>query len=181
VTDLQRFKDNDITEAKVIEVAMPTLELIGSNLDDFWQGAFTSYLLGEVLYDLDRDPMSGVISRTIFRQIFPEIHQIFTRPGTFEFYLTIFRAIWGEDVEIEFVVPDEGRLQINASNLPIEEFNLLLREIVSDEYVYSELVDHAGDFIMLQDKAGIKNQSELDALINEISPAGIFTETTLTL
>jgi hypothetical protein len=169
VTDLQRFKDNDITEAKVIEVAMPTLELIGSNLDDFWQGAFTSYLLGEVLYDLDRDPMSGVISRTIFRQIFPEIHQIFTRPGTFEFYLTIFRAIWGEDVEIEFVVPDEGRLQINASNLPI------------DEYVYSELVDHAGDFIMLQDKAGIKNQSELDALINEISPAGIFTETTLTL
>lgn len=179
--NLQRFKENDETEAKVIAVVMPTLETLGEGHDDFWEGANTTYLLGDILYDLDRDPMSGVITRELFRMIFPAIHQIFTRPGTFEFYMTIFRAIWGEDVVITFTVPAPGRLQINAANLPIEPFNLLLREVVDDAYVYSPLVDHNGDFIMLQDKAGIKNQAEFDALINEISPAGIFTESSLTL
>ena len=77
---LERFKDNDETEAKVIAVAMPTLNTLGADRDAFFQGAFSAYGLGEVLYDLDRDPMSGVITREVFVKSFPAIHQLFGGP-----------------------------------------------------------------------------------------------------
>lgn len=178
---LQRFKENDETEAKVIATAMPTLEALGADHDAFWEGAYSCYIFGEVLYDLGRDPMSGVIPREVYRQSFPAIHQLFSRPGTFEFYLTVFRSIWGEDVEIEFVIPSPGLLNINVAALGIGTFQFLAREIVDDLYVFSSMVDHSGDNIMFQDTMGIKTQAEIDALISELSPYGIIVDATLTL
>lgn len=176
---LQRFKENDVTEAKFIAVAMPILELLGEDRNQFFTEAFTCFLLGDVLYELDRDPMAGVITQEIFRESFPAIHQLFSRPGTFEFYLTVFRSIWGSEVEVEFIVPSPGVLQINIEAIDIAGFTLLLREIQDDQYVYSELIDHEGDLIMVQDKVGTKSQAEIEALMNELSPYGIFVETSL--
>lgn len=179
--NLQRFKENDETEAKVIAVAMPTLNALGVERDDFYDGANTAYGLGGVLYDLDRDPMSGALSRDIYIQAFPAIHQLFKRPGTFEFYLTVFRAIWGDAVEIEFGVPSPGVLTINASVLDLDTFDLIAREIVNNVYTYPEVIDQDGDNIAVVDTIGIKTQSQINALMNEIAPEGIFVITTLTI
>lgn len=179
--ELQRFKDNDETEAKVIAVAMPTLNALSEDHDDFYNGANTAYGLGEVLYDLDRDPMSGVITRDVFIKSFPAIHQLFTRPGTFEFYLSVFRSIWGNTVTIEFDVPSPGVLTINAVVLELDEFNLIAREIFNNLYEFNEIIDQQGDNIEVRDQIGIKTESEIDALMNELAPEGIFVVTTLTL
>ncbi len=181
MTNLQRFKENDETEAKVIAVAMPTLIALGEDRDEFYDGANTSYGLGEILFDLDRDPMSSALSREIYRQAFPAIHQLFKRPGTFEFYLTVFRAIWGDAVAIEFGVPSPGVLTINASVLDYDTFDLIAREIVNNAYTYPEVIDQEGDNIAVVDTIGIKTQSEISALMNELSPEGIFVITTLTI
>jgi len=181
MTDLQRFKENDEIETKMIAVAMPTLEGLGADRDDFFAGAFSCFLLGDVLYDLDRDPMSGVITREVYRSSFPAIHQLFIRPGTFEFYLTVFRSIWGEDVDVTFTIPSPGVLEINVESIGIDLFEFAAREIVDNEYVFSPIVDEEGDSIMFQDTVGIKTESEIDALMEEISPEGIFTTTTLSL
>lgn len=178
---LQRFKENDETESKVIAVAMPTLNALGGERDDFFNGATTAFGLGEVLYDLDRDPMSGVISRDVFVKSFPAIHQLFTRPGTFEFYLEVFRSIWGNSVEIEFDVPSPGVLTINAVVLELDQFNLAAREIFNDLYEFNEIIDHENDNIVIRDTIGIKTASEIDALMNELAPEGIFVVTTLTV
>lgn len=177
----QRFKDNDVTEAKIISVFDAPLNDIDLSLNDFANGAYTSYGLGAVLYDTKRDPMSGVISRDIFIKSFPSIHKLFTRPGTFEFYLEVFRSIWGNSVSITFDIPSPGVLTINAVVLEFEEFNLAAREIVSNIYEFNDIIDHDADNIAVRDTVGLKTVSEIDALMNELAPDGIFVVTNLTV
>lgn len=178
---IKPFKPNEELEQRVTNLVIPMLTSLGIDHDNFWNGANTCFLLGDVLYDLDRDPMAGVITRGIFRTSFFAIHNLFTAPGTFEFYLAVFRAIFGEDVVVEFEIPSPGVLLIDIDSLSTGTFNLLAREIVGGVYVYHELVtSDAGDFIMGQGTNGIKTQQEMDALINEISMAHIYTVCNLT-
>lgn len=179
-TALQAFKETDETEGKVRDAILPFSELRDSELDEFFVGAFTCFVLGDVLY-LTGHPMSGVIPQDVFRMSFPEIHQLFTRPGTFEFYLDVFRAVWGEDVVVEFTVPDPGKLLINIESLAVVEYIALAREIIDNVYVFHELVDHVGDNLIFQGSQGLKTQEEAEALVNEFRPAGIWTETTLSI
>ena len=177
---LQPFKETDETEAKFTAAALPALEDLGGERDTFYADAFEAFPLGDVLYELERDPMVGVITPEIFRSSFFAIHELFTRPGTFEFYLEVFRAIWGEAVDVEFVVPAPGKLLINIAELAPTTFNLMVRRIVSDVYVYEALkTTTALDQIVIQDVQGTKNETEVDALINEIAPGGIWIVSTL--
>src|SRR5690606_40936008 len=102
---MQAFKETDEKEEKVVATAFPVLDLISNDRTDFFDGAYEAFPLGDVLFDLNRDPLAGVVTREIFRSSFFAIHQLFTRPGTFEFYLDVFRAVWGDGVEVEFSIP----------------------------------------------------------------------------
>lgn len=178
---MQYYKTGDEKEKKVADAAAPVLTLIGTELDDFFAEAFKAYPLGDVLYTLGVDPMAGVITQDVFRISFPAIHDLFTRCGTFEFYMEVFRSIWGPDVEVVFTVPSPGVLEINITAINTSQANFLEREIISEQYIYNEVTDHTPDFLMFQDTIGIKTQREVDALINELSPAGVFVTAELEL
>ncbi len=179
---MQRFKENDTTEPDIIALFMPTLVELGIERDTMFSDCFECFLLGDILYDLVRDPLSGVISREVYRSSFPAIHESFTRPGTFEFYLDCFRKVFTDDVEVEFVIPDPGKLEINITALSLETFYILTRQIVDDAYVYDRLVtSDTNDPIVGRGLRGIKTQEEIDGLVSEISAYGVFTTVTLTL
>jgi hypothetical protein len=176
----QRFKANDPKEQQVIDLFMPTLETLGDERDAFFAGAFASYLLGDVLYDLDRDPMVGVIGKDLYRSSFPAIHDLFTRPGTFEFYLALFRSIFTDDTDIEFTILAPGHLVIDVTAVTREESYLMARTIVDGSYVYDRLVtSDLNDPIMAQGFKGPKSESEIRGLVSEISAYGVFTEVNL--
>ncbi len=177
----QPFKLNDEKEEKVRDAALPVLTLLGNERDAFYAGAFEAFPLGGVLFDLRRAPLAGAISRENYIQCFFAIYDLFTRPGTFEFYLALFRAIWGPDVEVEFTIPAPGQLGINISALTVQLYNFVARDIVDNAYVYDEVVDQDGDNIVFQVNAGIKTQSETDALLRELHPYGIYVTSTLTV
>ncbi len=177
----QAFKENDLTEAKITACFAPLLDEIDLSRDQFNDGAYECFKLGEVLLALDRSPAVGVVSDDVFIQSFFAIHEFFTRPGTFEFYLDIFKNIWGEDVEIEFTVPAPGKLLINIEALDSVPALAIAREIVADVYVNSDIVDHDGDNLIFQTTQGIKTQREADALVRELNPAGIWVDVTLTI
>lgn len=179
--EIQLFKQNDDRDQKVKAAVEPIFSEIDSSRDDFYDGAWTASPLGDVLYQLSRDPTAGVVTQDTFRQAFPAIHEIFSRPGTFEFYLEVFRAIWGQDVEVEFEVPDPGELLINIEALTAQQDDWIARSIVDNKYVFDEIVDHEGDNIAFQTRQGIKTQKEVDALILEIYPAGVWVQTTLVI
>lgn len=176
---MQYFKETDDKEKKVFEIFRTVLQQGMFERENFYQGAYEAYPLGDVLFNLDRSPLAQAISLQVFRSSFFAIHRLFTRPGTFDFYLDVFKAIFGGDVDIEFVVPGPGHLQINIEVLNQATEKLMAREIVGGAYEYIEIVDHDGDNIMVQVARGPKTQSEIDAIMSEIKPHGIFVETNL--
>lgn len=176
---LQRFKESDDLETKILAAVSAALNPISTDLDNFLAGAFTCYLLGDALYDADRDPMVGVVTRDVFRESFFAFHELFTKPGTFEFWLTLFRAIWGEDVEVEFTIPNPGQLVINISEVHVETFYLTARRIVNNAYIYENLITQADEKILAQVQIGFRTQQEVDAMTKEIAVNGIYTKINL--
>lgn len=173
---MQKFSANDVTEDKVIAVFAAALLTSQNDRDTFYSEAFESYGLGEVIYDLGRDPLCEVINRDVYRYSYPAIHELFTRPGTFEFYLSVFRKIFAADTDIQFKIPGPGQLHIVINALTLEEFPILTREVVAGSYVYSNLVTSSlNEKIVAVNQTGIKTQSEMEGLINEISAHGIYT------
>lgn len=177
----QEFHKGDELETRVASVFGAILTSLDLERDNFYDGAFLAQELGQVLWNLERDPIVGVVSETTYRTSFSLIHDLFTRPGTFEYYLSLFRKIWGDEVEVTFDVPSPGILNITINAVDALLFDFIARKIVSDAYVYEEVIDSDGDNIAFQGTVGIKTQDEVDRLIKEISPANIVTSATLTI
>lgn len=177
----QFFKPNDPVELKFYQSAQPVLDLFAADKQVFFDQAYSCFLLGELLYDNKMSPLAGAIPREVFRESFQTIFDSFVVAGTFESYLTVFRNIFGNDVEVTFTVPAPGKLQIAivATGLVLSTF--VARRIVDNEYVYDDVVDDEGDFIAFKTVKGFESQYELEQMLFELVPHGIFTQITLTL
>ncbi len=176
----QFFKGDDI-EKKFYDAGSPTL--IGLNLqrDIFSAGAYEAMPLGDLMFDDQRAPLSNAISKTIFRESYSQIFDAFIDVGTFEAYIIVFKKIFGEDVEITFTVPAAGRLQIDivATGLDISDF--VSRYIADNAYVFDNVVTEDSDQIVFQTVKGFATQYELEQMLFEMVPAGVFTEISLTV
>lgn len=180
---LQPFRANDTVEPKARDCFLPALNFIGTDLDAFKEGAYEAWPLGDVLFALNASPLADQISQEVFRSTFYAVHNYFKRPGTFEFYLEICRVIWGADVEVEFVVPNPGHLQINIEAAESVNANALARRIVDNAYVYDQIILNGGgsDNLLFRIVQGPKSQSETEALFFELTPAGLFVEVAITI
>ena len=177
---MQYFK-GDATELKMDAAGTPIMNLLSIQKDLFLAGAYTAFPLGDLIYEEGRSPLSNAILQSIFRESFPEIFEAFVVSGSFESYLTVFRKIFGDDVDVTFTIPDPGKLEIViiASGLEISKF--IAREIVDNAYVFDYVVDDVGDNIVFQTVKGFQSQYELEQMLFELVPAGIYTEITLTV
>lgn len=171
---MQVFKGDEL-ELKMIAVGTPILEDLSLQKDLFFEGAYQSYALGDLIYDSGLSPLSNAIAKDIFRTSFNEIFQSFTVAGTFESYLEVFRKIFGPDVIVEFEVPGPGQLNINIAAVGVEQSNFIARRIVNNAYVYEKVIDHEGDGILFQTIKGFQTQYELEQMLFEMVPAGIYT------
>ena len=178
---MQAFKETDEIEKKVRDILLPLLTVTSNEKTEMYNGAYTAYPLGDVLYDLMRSPLARNMSKESFRTSFFAIHELFTRPGTFEFYMDVFRAVFGDDVDVEFTVPAPGKLLINVEALDIVNDLFMARSIVDNQYVQDEVIDEVGDNIVFQGTQGLKTQREVEALIYELYPAGLWVQTTLVI
>lgn len=179
---MKLFKPTDQLEAKVRDAQLKGYEAIDLAKQEMYDDAWYSMVFGQVLHDAKADSMAGALTREMYANSYPEIHELFTRPGTFEFYMNVFRKIWGDNVEVEFEIPSPGVLNINisATNLELQDF--MAREIVAGLYVYDEVVtSDTFENIVFQGTRGIKTQQEVDVLINELHPAGIIVTANLVI
>ncbi len=176
----QYFKGDD-DELKVYNSAAPILTALSTNKDDFYAGAFGTAPLGDLLYDTGRSPLSNAITRDIFRLAYQEIFNAFLVAGSFESYLTVFRKIFGTGVGVVFTVPAAGKLTIAISATGVDESPFVTRYISNNQYIWDYMVDHLGNQIVLQTVTGFQSQYELERMLYEMVPAGIFTTITLTL
>lgn len=177
---MQYFKGDEI-EVKVDEVFEPIMSELSLQKELFFNEAFLAAPLGDLIFDDVRSPLSNAISKEIFRIAFAEIFQAFVEVGTFEAYLTVFRKIFGDDVVVEFTVPGPGQLQIDIEAEGVELSDFIARYIENNQYLFDEIIDDEGDNIVFQSIKGFQSQYELEQMLFEMVPAGIYTEITLTL
>jgi hypothetical protein len=177
---MQYFK-GDETELKYFNSAAPIHNQIGLQKDLFFAGAYQAAPLGDVIYDSGRSPLSNAIPKEIFRSAFKEIFDAFVAAGTFESYITVFKKIFGDDVVVEFTVPAAGKLTINIEAAGVELTDFIARYIEDNDYVFDEVVDDDDDNIAFQTVKGFTSQYDLEQMLKEMIPGGIFPTISLTL
>jgi hypothetical protein len=178
---MQYYK-GDAEELKWIAGADDAFDNVGISKDTFFDECFENHVLGETIWDNDLSPLANAIDREIFRQSFPEIFDAFVAGGTFEAYLTVFAKIFGEDATVEFTVPAPGKLNIDIEAAGTELSTFIARYIENNAYVLDEMITQDGaDTLVFQTIQGFQSQYELEQMLFEMVPAGIFTTITLTL
>lgn len=177
---VQYFK-GDETEKKFFEVANYFFNFLSSSRSDFYDQAYFCYDLGELLYNAKSAPLTNIIPIEVFKDLFAIIFDYFDEAGSAESYLVVFRAIFGDDVEVTFDVPAPGKLTIDIVAEGVEFSLFTVKEIIDGEYVYSDIVDTDGDNIIFKGIKGLGSQYEVEQMLYELVPAGIYTEISLTL
>lgn len=177
---MQNFK-GDATELKFRAVHETVGGALSLQKELFFEGAYECFELGSLLYDNDRAPLANAIPREIFRESFATIFEQFISAGSAEAYLFVFRKIFGEDVEVTFTVPAPGKLNIDITAIGVEENNFVACRVVDAAYVLDEVVDWDGNNLIFQTIKGFQSQYELEQMLFEMVPAGIYTEISLTL
>lgn len=178
---MPQFFKGDATEIKYYNSGLPSVDAIIAQRDAFYDDAYGCFILGELLYDNDYAPLARAIPREIFREGFATIFESFIIAGTFESYLTVFRNIFGDDVEVTFTVPGNGRLQIDIVAAGFQLSDFITRYIENNAYVFDEIIDDEGDNIVFQTVKGFESQYELEQMLFEMVPDGVYTEITLTV
>lgn len=177
---MQFFK-GDATELKYYDCGKEIMDQMSFQKDLFFDQCYGCFVLGELLYDNDLSPLANAIPRDIFRSSFETIFEAFISAGTFEGYITVFKKIFGDDVEITFGVPAPGKLTIDIVATGIEVSPFVARRIVSNAYIFDQIVDDVGDRIMFQTVKGFQSQYDLEQMLFEMVPDGIYTEITLSV
>jgi hypothetical protein len=174
----QYFK-GDSDEKKMDGAGATAMDLVSVELDAFFEGAFACHVLNGVLFDDARAPLANAIRRDIFVKSYAECVDAFEFVGTFEAYLTVFRKVFGDDVTVTFDVPDPGKLTMDIEAASVELFDFISRTIVDGAYVYDEVVDEVGDNIAFAAVSGFTTQYELEQMLKEMVPAGIYADISL--
>lgn len=180
---MQKFKNDDI-ENKYIASGSPIMDLLTIAKDEFFDGAYSCGPLGDLLHNIARSPLADAIAPDIFRTSFNTIYNAFVTAGTFESYLTVFADIFGADVGVTFTVPAPGKLDIDIVAQDLTEDDFVARHIEFDAYLYDDVIwyDQTPDNgnIVFQSVKGFKTQYELEQMLFELVPDGVYTTITLT-
>ena len=176
---MQYFKGDPI-EIKFDEAGAPLLDGISADRTEFFNDAYDTAPLGDLLQVTGRAPLSNAIPNDIWRGSFAEIFNSFLLAGSAESYLTVFRKIFGENVEVTFTIPGPGKLLIYIVTSDLETFHWVGRHVEDNAYVYDNIVTQDGDQLIFQSIKGFQSEYELNAMLFEMVPAGIWTVITLT-
>lgn len=177
---MQYYK-GDVTEVKFQQAAEPQMAALSLSKDDMFEGCYTCYLLGDLIFNQKLSPLANAIVPDIFRQSFNELYESFTLAGTFESYLSVFRKVFGSSVDIEFTVPAPGKLIIDIEADQIELSNWVAKSIENNTFIYSQMLTLDGDRLQFKTVKGFNSQYELEQMLFEMVPAGVFTEINLTI
>lgn len=181
MTAVQMFKKGDQEELKFFNSSSPVLSDLELSRDEFFNNCYTCFVLGEVIFDGNFSPLVNAVPRDIFRKTFADIFDSFVVAGSFESYLSVFRKVFGASVDVTFTVPAPGKLQIDiiADTLVLETF--IARRIEGNQYIFDDIIDDQSETIVFQAVEGLESQYELEQMLFEMVPAGIFTDINLTI
>lgn len=97
---VQKFIDGDEEERKFFNVFKKVINTTFEDLEKYYINAYGSPELGKALYELQKVPIYKTLEKSLFIKAYVEILKGEAYIGTIEGYLTILRAIFGDDAII---------------------------------------------------------------------------------
>jgi hypothetical protein len=172
----EKFK-GDPTELKFDNAGRPAMDLIGRDLDDFFNGCYEANPFLLQLYDDRRIPFADRIKREAFLAFIKELFSRYGFVGNVDTHLFVLRAIFGELSEIFFSLPNPGHLELDINATSSLEIEFMGRDLSND---FFNITDHLGNDLMFRALPGIETSAQLALLFSEIMPAGVYYDISLT-
>jgi hypothetical protein len=176
-----KFFKGDETEIKIYDAFEALLSSLEVEKDELYEFAYVAKSLGDAIFLSGKSPLTNAISQEVFRDSFSSLFSYFKQVGTAEAYINVFKQIFGDSVEVLFTVPGPGKLNITVDANEVELSDFVAREIDNNTYLYQPVIDHLGNNIAFQTVAGLQSEAEVNTMLFEMVPQGIFTQITLTL
>ena len=169
---VQKFIEGDAEENKFFTVFSEVVNSTMSDIEQYYNQAYGSKELGNALYELQRVPIYRVLEKSLFLKAYSKILQGEAYIGTIEGYLTILRAIFGDNatINLTIVAPLHLKFDITAE---VQQFYLWV-----DNY-NNEIVDENGDNIVFEEIVALLSSRQLLELLKQTTNAGTFVEFTL--
>lgn len=177
---MQWFKGDD-DELVIFGMPAETINFIGGSLTEFFDDCYNCVPMGELLWDNDLVPLKNAIKREIFIGSFQEIFNAWALAGTFESYITVFKKIFGDEVQVTFTVPAPGKLEIDIVTTGVQIKDFVARRIFENQFVYDLVKDLDGNQFVFTSVKGFESEFELKQMLYATVPNGIFTTVSLTI
>lgn len=177
---MQFFKGDEV-EKKIDLITSPIQKDLSDQKNLFFNEAYECFVLGDIIWQSGRSPLSNAIPQNVFRETFFTLFNSFTFAGSFESYLEVFRRVFGATVSVVFTVPGPGKLNIDVVADSVSLDNFIARYIKSNQYFFDEVIDDEGDNIAFQSFKGLESEYEMNQMLFEMVPAGIYTQISLTI
>lgn len=144
-------------------------EFVLSGITEFFNNAYSSKGLGELLYNPKYADIVRGISKDIFVKTYSQIFESFNAPGTYNNLILILKAIFGENCLIQFENPSPGVLNINITQYAAERSKWITKP--DEDFI----INNESDYIVFNEFISQTYIDEVVVLFKQyLQPEGIF-------
>lgn len=172
---MQYFKGDDL-EIKVVGSAANVFNNLAQELTKWFDEAYDTQGLGQILYDNNLMPISRAVAKDIFVKNYNKIIESWEALGSFESYIYLFMQIFGPQTTVDFEILAKGVLKITIQTNQTTLFSWLASR-QNNTYV----TDHDNNRIHFRTVTGIDNFYEVQKVLDSTIPAGICVQVDFTL
>lgn len=165
---MQKMRD-DVFENKFINVWLSLWNQTLADLQNYYNLAYESSLMGQIIFDNQLADIAKIISRDLFIKTYWQIFREQTKNGTIDAHLYILYAIFGGDATI--VVENPNPLHTI--------FHIVTNTTSLAQWITSQgdnMVTTSGDYIKFQEIFQTISNEELIALLQATGNYGEFLE-----
>jgi len=168
---IQLFND-DTETVKNNAAFLPLYNYLNTESAKLYDNAYNCQALGDVIRNLSLMPLAKAIPRDAFVMGFSEIIASMNLTGTYEQYIAVLKALFGDSTDIEFTEPAPGHLQIDIGKATVE-----LSEWVDQDG--NNIITNFGDTLVFASLIDTIDSRALQQVLYSIGPNGIFVEFTI--
>lgn len=166
---------NDEEERKFNAVFNNVVENTFNDLSLFFNYAYKSVELGNAIYETQKMPIYKILEKSLFKKAYSQILDGQKIAGSFEGYLKILKAIFGETAEINFTVLGKAKLKIDIVAESQELYVMKTRSLSNPYLIKTKDNFHLAFNELL---AKITNRQLLN-LLKSTTKAGFYVEFTI--
>lgn len=168
----QPFRKDDENEPKFFEVFKALFRQTMLDVDDMFKNIYSSYALGQVVYDKKIVPIYGLLAEKLFKMVFSQILDAQKTVGSPDAYCKILYGIFGSNATITIDEKSPLHIKIDIVARTVEYF------IWADEQKKIYITTEAGEYLGFAALVARVSNRQLADILKQMTNAGTYLEFT---